>query len=212
MLLAASIPARAGERVLEGGTGAGAALLCLGWRVPGVGGLGVEADPALAALAADNLAANRLDGFAIRAAPLDATAAAEEFDHALANPPYHAAGSTPSPDPRRRAAQRADPGGIADWIAALARRLRPGGTLTLALPAARLPEALAALPGSGCGGPAILPLWPRPGRDAKLVLLRAVRGGRAPCRLLPGLVLHGAGADYTPEADAILRDGAPLSF
>jgi tRNA1(Val) A37 N6-methylase TrmN6 len=174
-------------------------------------GLGVEADPALAALAAENFAANGLDGFAIRAAPLDATAE-QEFDHALANPPYHAAGSTPSPDPRRRAAKRADPGGIADWIAALARRLRPGGTLTLALPPARLPEALAALAGEGCGAAAILPLWPRTGRDAKLLLLRAVRGGRAPFRLLPGLVLHGEGAGYTPEADAILRDGAPLPF
>ncbi len=211
MLLAASIPASAGERVLEGGTGAGAALLCLGWRVPGVRGLGVEADPALAALAAENVAANGLDGFAVRAALLDATPEGG-FDHAFANPPYHAAGSTPSPDPRRHAAKRADPGGIADWAAALGRRLRPGGTLTLALPAARLPEALAALPDAGCGAAAILPLWPRAGRDAKLLLLRAVRGGRAPCRVLPGLVLHGAGAGYTPEADAILRDGAPLPF
>ena len=36
VLLAAAIPARPGEHVLEGGSGAGAALLCLAARVPGL--------------------------------------------------------------------------------------------------------------------------------------------------------------------------------
>src|SRR5277367_7136876 len=54
VLLAAAVPARAGERVLEVGSGAGAALLCLAARVSGVVGLGLERDAALAALAADN--------------------------------------------------------------------------------------------------------------------------------------------------------------
>ena len=58
VLLAAAIPARPGARVLEGGSGAGAALLCLAARVPGVHGLGIEQDPALVALARQNAAAN----------------------------------------------------------------------------------------------------------------------------------------------------------
>ena len=44
VLLAASIPARAGARVLEGGSGAGAGLLCLAARVPDISGLGLEVD------------------------------------------------------------------------------------------------------------------------------------------------------------------------
>jgi tRNA1(Val) A37 N6-methylase TrmN6 len=35
-------------------------------------------------------------------------------------------------------------------------------------------------------------------------------GSRAPFALLPGLVLHGDGDAFTPEADAILRHGAAL--
>ena len=58
VLLAAAVPARAGDRVLEGGSGAGAALLCLAARVPGVRGLGIEQDPALVTLAKRNAAAN----------------------------------------------------------------------------------------------------------------------------------------------------------
>ena len=42
VLLAAAVAARAGERVLEAGCGAGAGLLCLAARVPGITGLGVE--------------------------------------------------------------------------------------------------------------------------------------------------------------------------
>ncbi len=211
VLLAASIPAQAGARVLEGGTGAGAALLCLAARVPGLRGFGVEADPALAAIAAENLAANGFSGLRIAAGRIE-DAAEAGFDHAFANPPYHTEASTASPHPGRRTAKQGVAEGIARWAEALVARLRPGGTLTLILPVARLPEALAALPASGCGSPAILPLWPRTGIAAKLVLLRGVRAGRAPLRLLPGVVLHAAGGGYTSEAEAILRGGAPLPF
>ena len=58
VLLAASIPARPGECVLELGTGAGAGLMCLAARIDGISGTGVELDAAQAALAAGNFAAN----------------------------------------------------------------------------------------------------------------------------------------------------------
>ncbi len=61
VLLAASIPVRPGERVAEGGTGAGAGLLCLAARVPGLVGLGLEIDPGLVEAARGNITAN---GFA----------------------------------------------------------------------------------------------------------------------------------------------------
>jgi tRNA1(Val) A37 N6-methylase TrmN6 len=54
------------------------------------------------------------------------------------------------------------------------------------------------------------PFWPKQGRPARLVLLRAIRGGRGPARLLPGLTLHRADGSFTAEAESILRDGAGL--
>ena len=182
VLLAASIPARPGQRVLEGGAGSGAALLCLAARVPGILGLGIERDPAQAALARANAAANGMDGLAFLAAELETplpAALAGPFDHAMANPPWHAPG-TPSPDPGREAAKRAAPGLFDLWAARLA-----------ALPASwrhaepdhrcRLPTlVLAGLSGARCGGPAVLPFWPKAGQAAKLVLVRAIRGGRGP--------------------------------
>jgi tRNA1Val (adenine37-N6)-methyltransferase len=212
VLLAASIPARPGARVLEGGTGSGAALLCLAARVGGIAGVGIERDPALAALARANLAANGIATVAVLQADIAGARPEGVFDHAFANPPWHDAAGTASPDAGREAARRGTPGLLALWAARLAAALRHRGTLSFVLAAAMLPEALAALAAAGCGSPAVLPLWPRAGRPARLLLLRGIKGGRGPCTVLPGLVLHAADGGYTPQAEAILRAAAPLPF
>jgi tRNA1(Val) A37 N6-methylase TrmN6 len=209
VLLAAAVPARPGERVLEGGTGSGAALLCLAARVPGLGGVGIERDPALAALARDNAVANGFAGLAVLEGDIAAVRPEGRFDHALANPPWHGAG-TASPDAGREAAKRAAPDLFAVWAARLAVPLRQGGTLTLVVAAGGVPACLEGLRGAGCGSLALLPLWPKPGRAAKLVLLQGVKGGRGACRVLPGLVLHREDGGFTAAADAVLRDGAAL--
>lgn len=212
VLLAAAIPARRGERVLEAGTGSGAALLCLAARIPGLTGLGIERDPAMAAVARANFAANGCDGLTVACADITEARPKGDFDHAFANPPWHDPSGTASPAPGREAARRAAPGLFDAWTAALAAPLRHRGTLSLVVAAAALPACLVALDSAGCGSPAVLPLWPKAGREAKLVLLRAIKGGRGPCRLLPGLVLHRDTGGFTPAADAILRDGAALVF
>lgn len=210
VLLAAAILARPGERVLEGGSGAGAALLCVAARVPGVQGLGVERDPGLVLLAERNAAANGAAGLTFRAADVTALPDVGRFDHAFANPPYHDPESTASPLPARVQAKRGGPDLLVAWARGLAASLRHRGTLTFILPAGSLPDCLAAMTQAGCAASAILPLWPKLGRPAGLVLVRGVKGGRAPLRLLPGVVLHQEDGSYTPEAQAILREAAPL--
>jgi tRNA1Val (adenine37-N6)-methyltransferase len=212
VLLAATVPARAGERVIEAGTGAGAALLCLAARVPGVAGLGVERDPALAALARHNAAANGFGALEFVAADIAAPPVdAGPFDHAFANPPYHAEAGTASPVPQRDAAKRAHAGLFGLWTARLGALLRPRGTMSLIVPAAALPACLAALEAAYCRPAWVLPLWPKPDRAAKLVLLRGVKGGRGHLSLLPGLVLHTPEGGFTDAAEAILRRGAALN-
>ncbi|MGH7122278.1 MAG: tRNA1(Val) (adenine(37)-N6)-methyltransferase [Acetobacteraceae bacterium] len=213
VLLAASVPAMPTDRVLEAGTGAGAGLLCLAARVPGVGGTGVERDPALANLAGWNFAANGFTALSAVAADIESPEAGlakgELFDHAFANPPWHPATGTAPHHPAKTAAKR---GGekLGAWITALVSRLRPRGTLCLVLPAAQVPQALAAAAQSG--SPLLFPLWPKQGRAAKLVLLRVTQGGHGPLRLLAGLVLHREDGRFTAAAEAILRDGAALDI
>lgn len=211
VLLAASIPAKPGSRVLEGGTGAGAGLLCLAARVALGEGVGVEIDPALAALGGRNAAEN---GFPLRfvADDLLTFRPEAEFDHAFANPPYHDSAGTAPPEPGRAQAKQASPGLMGAWTGALAARLRSGGTLSLVLPPARLPEVITACAACGCGSLRLFPLWPVAGRAAKLLILRATRHGRSPAALFAGLVLHEADGRFTEPAEAVLRGGAALAF
>jgi tRNA1(Val) A37 N6-methylase TrmN6 len=53
---------------------------------------------------------------------------------------------------------------------------------------------------------------PRAGEAARRIVIQVRKAARAPFCLLPGLILHTAGGDYTPEADAILRGEAVLAL
>ena len=211
VLLAASVAARPGERVVEGGTGAGAGVLCLAARLPGVHVVGIERDDHLVELARDNVAGNGFSLASVEACDICDLPREARFDHAMANPPWHDPADTGSPSPQRDLAKRATPGLLVAWCSALGGALRPGGSLTLLLPAACVGPALHALSQAGCGGPELLPLWPRAGREAKLLLVRAVRGGRGPGRILPGLTLHDM-QGFTAEAHAILWGGAAVPW
>lgn len=210
VLLAAAVPARPGDRVLEAGLGAGAGLLCLAARVPGLQGTGVELDPDTAALARANLRDNGLPDWPVLDMDVLALRAPGAFGHAFANPPWHDPAGTPSPEGRRVLARQARESGIEEWAAALAAAVRPGGTVTMILPGAAAARGLRALHGAGCGGLALLPLWPKAGRDARLAVVQGRRSSRGPDRVAPGLILHRGDGAYTPEADAVLRGGAAL--
>ncbi len=212
VLLAASVPARPGQRVLEGGSGAGAALLCLAARVPGLSGTGIDRDSALAGLARRNAAANGQAGLEFIAADLTGPRGLAGFDHALANPPYHLAEGTLPTDASRLGSKHGAASLLADWAMALGNGLRPRGTLTFIIAAAGVPACLAAFTSAGCAPAALLPLWPKRDQAAKLVLLRGIKRGRGALRVLPGLVLHEQDGRFTAAAEAVLRDGGALRF
>jgi tRNA1Val (adenine37-N6)-methyltransferase len=212
VLLAASIQAKQGEHVLEAGTGAGAAALCLYHRLGPLQITAVEIDPALAHMAQSNAAANGYAGVEIVTGDIGTARFATPFDHAMANPPYHAADATESPLPGRNLAKRATDDLLEVWIATLARNLKRGGTLTLIVTAAAVPVCLTALHEADCRCAALYPLWPKRGRTARLILLRGIKASRRPFTLHPGLVLHNDDGGFTPECDAVLREGAALKF
>lgn len=208
VMLAAAVPAKTGQSVLELGSGAGTAGLCLLARVPGVAMTGVELDPALAALARENADANSMPATFVAA---DIFALPSElkrdFDQVFCNPPFHGEGQA-SPDAARATALM-DGGRLGDWLTTGLQRTVSGGFFTAILRADRLPEALAALPDKGV---AAFPLYPRGGEVPKRVIVQARKGSAAPFALLPGLVLHQPDGAWTPEADDVLRRGNALAL
>ena len=217
ILLAAAVPARAGEQAIDLGAGVGAAGLGLARRIDGVAVTLVELDPALAALARENAERNGLAA-RVRAVCLDVAAPAAAFaaaglapgsaDHVLMNPPFNAP-QNPSPDPGRRAARTASHETLARWLSMAMRLLRPAGVVTLIWRADGLGEVLAVL-AAGFGGIAVLPIHPKPGVPAIRVLVRAVNDRSGPLALLPGFVLADAAGTPTAQAEAVLREGAVL--
>jgi tRNA1(Val) A37 N6-methylase TrmN6 len=215
-LLAAACDARPGERVLEAGCGAGAALLAAAVRRPAADFTGLERDPAAAALARENLALNGLGG---RVRVIEGDAAGRfaalglaAFDAAIANPPFFDDPATlRAPAPERRGAWIAE-AGLGAWTAFLLKAVREGGAITLIHRADRLADILALL-GKGAGSFQIRPVHPFADAPAKRVLVRAIKTGKAPLQLAPPLILHARdGGKHTSEAEAILRGEADLPW
>ncbi|APE42643.1 methyltransferase [Sulfitobacter alexandrii] len=216
VLLAASVGATTGQRVLELGCGVGTAILCLNSRVPGLRLAAVEVQPTMADLARRN-GGDALEVFTADVAELPADLRQRQFDHVLANPPYYdRAASVRSGDPAREAAH-GETTPLATWVRVAAKRLAPRGQAHFIHRAERLPDLIRALP-DDLGSVEVLPLAAREGRAPDRVILRARKNGRGAFRLHPALALHvgahhsDANKDYAPVVDAALREGAALRF
>ena len=213
-LLAAAVDAQPGQRVIEAGCGAGAVLTQIAARRPGVELVGLERDPAAAALARENLSLNALEGEIRQGDVAEGFAALRlaPFDWAIGNPPFFDdEGALRAPSPARRGAWIADDG-LAAWTAFLLKAVREGGRIVIIHRADRLADILALL-APKAGSFAIRPIHPFADEPAKRVLVQAIKTGKAPLRLLPPLVLHDrSGAKHTPAAEAIVRGEAALAF
>ncbi len=217
ILLAAAVPAKSGDRVVDLGAGIGAAGLAVATRVPGIDVTLVEIEPALVALASGNIADNGFSESACAVA-LDVTASeaefnaaglrAGQFDHVMMNPPFNDTTLQASPDALRRRAHSSTEITLPMWIACAGRLLRDGGTLTLIWRAERLDDACAAL--TGLGATCVLPIHSVAGELAIRVICRTAKGAGGDLVKLPGFDLNDADKQETAPARAVLRDAMPL--
>ena len=197
VLLAAATPARPGDRIADLGAGVGVAGLAVASRVAGIDLVLVEIDPALSDLARGNAAANDI---AAKVIVLDVEAEAAAFaacglapdslDAVLMNPPFNdPARHRRSPDDARGMAHVATDSTLANWIHAARRILKSRGVLTLIWRADGLAEVLSALD-HGFGSLEILPVHGDVKTPANRILVRAIKGGRAPTQLHAALMLN----------------------
>jgi tRNA1(Val) A37 N6-methylase TrmN6 len=214
VFLAASVPAEAGDTVLDLGCGVGAASLCLAARVAECRISGIDADRKLVRLAGDNVLQNGLASrILILAGDLLRPPQRLEpgsFSHVMANPPYLRAGAaTPSPRDVKARANIEGEADLAAWIRYALTMVQNKGTITFIHRADRL-EALLALLVGRAGEMIVFPLWAGAGKDARRVIVQARKGVASPTRVAAGLVLHEADGRYTEAAQSVLRHGAAL--
>jgi len=211
-------------RVLDAGAGVGTVGLLAAYRLRKLIDIEVtlvERAPELAALAARNACNNALEervgiicaDFLGPVADLEQKGlASDSFDLVLANPPFHVeARGTMSANMIKAGANAMGEGDLERWARAMARVTRPGGEIVVIHKADALPELLSALV-PRFGALRIMPLYPRVGAPASRILIKGIKGSRAPLTLLPGGPLHGEGHAFTSPVTAILRHGAGLEL
>lgn len=221
VFLAAAIPCADGESVFEAGIGPGVAALCLLARNPGVQVTGFEVAARYALIAEENARRNGVqDRLRIIHADVRDGIRRDQigmpqpgsFAHAMANPPFFEEGkSTPSPHLLKAQAHGFGPEDLELWVKLLHTMLAPRGTVTIVNRAEALGQLLDCMR-NRFGDIRIAPLFPRRGAAASRILVQGIKGSRAPLQILPGMILHDDGNGFTPEAEAVLKDGAPFTL
>lgn len=211
ILLAAAAPKS--HHALDLGAGVGTAGLALLARGRAKRVTLVEIDPRLSELSLENA---RRNGFAdvVTAVCGDVTTGLplqnDACDLVIMNPPFNdATAMRTSPDTAKAKAHVAEPATFERWIACAIRHLKSNGTLVaIHRPDSTLP-ILKSLDGR-FGAIEIIPVYPKPDTEAIRVIVRAIKGRKTPSTLQPGFILNDASGKPSAQAEAILRDGAPL--
>lgn len=221
VLLGAAVAA-SGKSLLDLGCGVGTAAFVAMAHNADLAATLADQNAEMIALAQANAATN---GFVARSRIIMADVAGKgaerraagiadnAFDSVIANPPFFADGAgTLATDAGRARARHMDAATLDLWIKAAAGAAAAGGEVIFVYPAQSLSPLLAGFE-QRFGAVTVLPLTPRPGEPATRVLLRGIKGSRAPLTLLASRPLHEVeGRDFRPDFDAIFRGQARLDW
>lgn len=171
-------------------------------------------------LARINVADNAFAG-RVRLAAVDVTGKGAErvaagltenaFDVVIANPPFFDRNAgTLAGDNGRAGARHMGPDALDQWVKTAAGCAAGGAEIIFVYPAESLSPLLASF-SQRFGAITVLPLTPRPDTAASRVLVRGIKGSRAPLTLLASRALHDVeGRAFQPAFDAIFRGSARL--
>ena len=132
-------------------------------------------------------------------------------DHVIMNPPYNTTGMRAPENAIRAEAYVMGDGGLDAWFRTAAAILKPGGSFCVIYRTENLASVLACSQGR-FGGLEVLPIHSKPGEAAKRVLVRGIRGSRAPLTITPGLVVHDEEGNSTAHAKRIFMGEDRLRF
>lgn len=198
------------DRIIDLGTGCGILPLILLFRRKASRIIGVEIQPSLADLARRNAALNRFTsrikilekdwkdfkGKKIRGA----------FGLVLSNPPYQKVGSGRiNPDQEKALARHEINATLGDMLRVAYHLLKDRGRLTMIYPATRAADLIKEMAGFHLEPKRMQFVHSKEKDEARLVLVEALKEGRAQVRILPPFILFDSAGEYTPGARELFR-------
>lgn len=206
VILAWHIIPAPGAVIVDLGTGCGIIPLILAYRHPSISVTGIEIQPQLAQIAADNTAANHMaDRIKIVCADIrnpKGCLPAGRADIVVCNPPFRQADSGRiNPHEERAIARHELTVTLKDILAAAKGALRTSGEFVAIYPASRVTDMISAMREAGIEPKLLRTIHSRQDEEARLILVKGVRNGRPGATIAPPLVLYDAESRYTPEIE-----------
>ena len=204
VLLAHHVSPRAGERLLDLGTGCGIIPLILAYRNPQIIAIGIEIQNELADLAISNVNANhmrkriavlQLDMRKLKPAMIDGPA-----DVVVCNPPYRSPNSGKlNPDAQRAIARHELKVSLIDVLETAHRVLRTSGRFLTIYPAQRIAELLFQMHLAGIEPKFMRTIHSRLEEKAKLILVGGTKGAQTGMAIGPPLIIYAEEGRYSEE-------------
>ena len=204
VLLADFVRCKAGQTILELGTGCGIVPLILAFRYPALKIFGVEIQDQLARIAAANVRENHLEEqvhiLHLDLKSLKLQQVPDQVQHVICNPPYRRIHSGRiNPHKEKAGARHEILGRLADFVDAAARMLQLSGSLTSIYPAPRTVDMVARMRRANLEPKRLRMVHSKMGDAARLVLITGVKGGRPGLEVESPLVIYRDDGDYTRE-------------
>ena len=218
VLVAASVAAESGQKVLELGCGNGVALCCLLYRVSGLEVFGVEMDKRAADLCKRNIDLNMFKAKIcnINIANTIRELKSVSFDHVFMNPPYFKQNSVKKSHTLSSHQAKVESMSLSAWFSVAKNRCKPNGKITIIQRVERLPDIINCLSGY-FGQVTVQPISSFKDTSPKTVIVQATKTSGAAFKLLAPKIVHrrdgiSGKVVYEDEFKKILRYGHPLQL
>jgi tRNA1Val (adenine37-N6)-methyltransferase len=208
ILLAHFVRVSEGQKIVDLGTGSGIIPIMLATLYKSAEIWGVEIQEEVAEMAERNVAMNHLQGrvhiLQDDARNLIDRFESEAFDIALTNPPYRKIRSGRLNIQREKAIARHEiKGSLAEMAKIAFHLLRPKASFYLIYPAIRFADLITSVRRSHLEPKRLRLVHPTVEKDAQLVLVESVKGGRPGVEIYPPLFIHDLNGQYTEEMRSI---------
>ena len=196
------------DRVLDLGTGCGVIPILLAFRHPLLQLVGVEIQPALAAIACRNVHTNGMDA-RIRIIETDMCVLSQTqiggpVDFVVSNPPYRPCNSGRiNPDNQKAVARHELAIDLPALLATTRRLLRKGGRMAVIYPSTRSADLLAAMQNAGIEPKVLTVIHSKKDQSARLVVVMGINGGGSGLEITSPLVIYNDDGTYTQTVEAM---------